>query len=718
MTARYFKIHFLLSLVLISSAYARAQSPIKLKELAKQEIDNRNWPAAYDWAKQAYRIDSANFESQVLLALCANEMKEFEESKRIFESIAEKDIGKLQPDANYYLARALKELGYYEDAEIFFRKYVKKSRTKNLLLKKKAEQEIKNCAWAQKNIQTDDSLHIYRLPAVLQHASADVFPRMDDSLLNYYFYEEEKMVWNQVTRSLQGGKVTVQTPMSYGYLTFLGDTAVGVETKEGISTMLMLVRQDSSWVVTSKLEKLNDGNSSMPHLVRINGVLHLFFVSDREGGEGGKDIWIARETKGVWAKPFNAGSRVNTIDDELSPFYINNKLYFTSTWYEGFGGWDIYYSNGKPGSFQRPENAGRGLNSNFNEWGLSFNPKIGIGFFCSDRPLDDGSKFPPCCTDLYAATWQLQEEEITKTKTDSLYTSLYELNKVLPVKLYFHNDEPNPDSNDTTTAFTYSETFEEYLKLRETYIRRLGKEPGATETTDEEVDAFFENQVQQGVNDLMLFEDLLKKELLAGNMVKVTVRGFASPRAASDYNRRLSLRRIASLKNKWMREKVFSDAFESNALEIIPLPFGEIQAKSGVSDDIKNERKSIYSKGARLERRIEIESVSINKKEEATAKLDVGSGILYLGRVKQGSFTSKEITISNSGNTVLTIDEVQASCGCTVPVLTKEVLEPGEKTILTITFSAPNKAGKEVKFVTLFSNGNAIKVITVEAIVE
>jgi archaellum component FlaF (FlaF/FlaG flagellin family) len=254
--------------------------------------------------------------------------------------------------------------------------------------------------------------------------------------------------------------------------------------------------------------------------------------------------------------------------------------------------------------------------------------------------------------------------------------------------------------------------------MQELYARKLGSEKGSTEYTDEEVDAFFENQVQQGMTDLNVFEELLRKELSAGNTVKVTVRGFASPRAASDYNRRLSLRRIASLKNKWMNDDVFRGAFESNALEIIPLPFGEIQSKSGVSDDIKNEKKSIYSKGARLERRIEIESISINKKEESVAKLDVGSGIVYLGRVKQGSFTTKEITISNSGTTTLQIDNVEASCGCTVPVLTKDTLVPGETTTLKITFSAPNRIGKEVKFVTLFSNGNAMKVITVEAIVE
>jgi tetratricopeptide (TPR) repeat protein len=714
-STRYLKIAILFFLVINCLPQSLAQSPAKLKELAKKEADALNWPAAYDWAKQAYDLDSTNFDSQVLLALCANEIKEFEESMKLFEKIAEKDLGKIQPDALYYLAKAKKELGYYEEAEILFRKFAKKSKTKNPALKKRAEQEIKNCTWALKNFQTDDSLHVYRLPDVLQHSGADVFPRMNDSLLNYYFYEEEKKIWNQVTRPLENGTVNVQTPLVFGYMTFLGDTAVGVETKEGRSSMLMLVRQDSSWVVINKLEKINAGNSSMPHLVRIDGILHLFFVSDREGGEGGKDIWIARETKGTWVKPFNAGSRVNTIEDELSPFYFNDKLYFTSSWYEGFGGWDIYYSSGKPGSFQRPENAGRGLNSNFNDWGLSFNPKMGIAFFSSDRPLDNGSKFPPCCTDLYAATWTKDVEEIT---SDSLYTSLYELNKVLPVRLYFHNDEPNPDSNDTTTAFTYSETFEEYLKLKETYIRKLGKEQGASESTDEEVDAFFENQVQQGMNDLVQFEGLLKKELLVGNTVKVTVRGFASPRAASDYNRRLSLRRIASLKNKWNKDEVFRNAFESNSLEIIPLPFGEIQSKVGVSDDIKNEKKSIYSKGARLERRIEIESVSINKKEEDSAKVDVGSGVLYLGRVAKGSFTTKEMTIINSGKLTLKIDSVEASCGCTVPVLTKDELVPGEKTTLKITFSAPNRTGKEVKFVTLYSNGNAIKVITVEAIVE
>ena len=95
-------------------------------------------------------------------------------------------------------------------------------------------------------------------------------------VLSHYFYEEEKKQWNQVVRSLGEGKISVLTPMSFGYMTFLGDTAVGVETKEGISSLLMLVRQDSTWVVINKLEKLK-GALREYHSIRINDQWRIIF---------------------------------------------------------------------------------------------------------------------------------------------------------------------------------------------------------------------------------------------------------------------------------------------------------------------------------------------------------------------------------------------------------------------------------------------------------
>lgn len=56
-----------------------------------------------------------------------------------------------------------------------------------------------------------------------------------------------------------------------------------------------------------------------------------------------------------------------------------------------------------------------------------------------------------CCNDLYKITYDVPVEI---EKGDPKVISLKELSNELPVVLYFHNDEPVPDSWDTTTTLT------------------------------------------------------------------------------------------------------------------------------------------------------------------------------------------------------------------------------------------------------------------------
>ncbi len=59
----------------------------------------------------------------------------------------------------------------------------------------------------------------------------------------------------------------------------------------------------------------------------------LYFASDRTGGYGGTDIWYAeRDANGLWGPPQNAGSKVNSARDELSPFQdsATGALYFAA----------------------------------------------------------------------------------------------------------------------------------------------------------------------------------------------------------------------------------------------------------------------------------------------------------------------------------------------------------------------------------------------------
>lgn len=70
----------------------------------------------------------------------------------------------------------------------------------------------------------------------------------------------------------------------------------------------------------------------------------LYFVSNRKGGLGGRDIWVSTKKDGQWGAPLNLGRNINTPKEEVSPFiHPNGKtLYFASDGLPGFGGFDIY----------------------------------------------------------------------------------------------------------------------------------------------------------------------------------------------------------------------------------------------------------------------------------------------------------------------------------------------------------------------------------------
>jgi len=72
----------------------------------------------------------------------------------------------------------------------------------------------------------------------------------------------------------------------------------------------------------------------------------LYFVSNRKGGKGGRDIWVSQLVEGSWSAPTNLGNNVNTIFEEVSPFIHQNgqTLYYASNGKPGFGGFDIYSS--------------------------------------------------------------------------------------------------------------------------------------------------------------------------------------------------------------------------------------------------------------------------------------------------------------------------------------------------------------------------------------
>lgn len=58
----------------------------------------------------------------------------------------------------------------------------------------------------------------------------------------------------------------------------------------------------------------------------------------------------------------------------------------------------------------------------------------------------------------------------------------------------------------------------------------------------------------------------------------------------------------------------------------------------------------------------------------------------------------------NRGNSPLVVNRVQASCGCTTPIWTKEPIEPGKKGSVTVTYNPQGRPGVFTKTITVYSN--------------
>ncbi|MEY3854975.1 MAG: hypothetical protein RIS68_989 [Bacteroidota bacterium] len=78
--------------------------------------------------------------------------------------------------------------------------------------------------------------------------------------------------------------------------------------------------------------------------------------------------------------------------------------------------------------------------------------------------------------------------------------------------------------------------------------------------------------------------------------------------------------------------------------------------------------------------------------------------VVYLGRVTQGDSARYTFHFKNKGNMPLKIMSVNASCGCTTPKWSQDLIQPGKKGFIKVTFNSAGKEGKVQKTVTAYCN--------------
>ncbi|MDR1975327.1 MAG: OmpA family protein [Bacteroidales bacterium] len=112
----------------------------------------------------------------------------------------------------------------------------------------------------------------------------------------------------------------------------------------------------------------------------------LYFASNRAGGFGDLDIWVATGSGTEFGEPVNLGSCVNSVEKECYPFLRNDTLlYFSSTGHNSMGGFDIFKATKNEDGFCDVTALDFPINTNSDDFAICFYKDQNKGYFSSNR---------------------------------------------------------------------------------------------------------------------------------------------------------------------------------------------------------------------------------------------------------------------------------------------------------------------------------------------
>lgn len=193
-----------------------------------------------------------------------------------------------------------------------------------------------------------------------------------------YQYEEGYPIIELENALNKPTKVSLTADKRYMYLASMDKTT-------GKYQIYFLQCIDGIWSQpdnVGNLINLNNSNQIHPFVTADGNT--LYFASDREGGQGGYDIWVSQKGKdGSWQQPTNAGKRINSPKDEFSPYLHPDyeSFYFSSNGWKGFGDFDLFYIDLSDIKMKKPMNIGRYINSEQSESDIVLS-KDGKTAFC------------------------------------------------------------------------------------------------------------------------------------------------------------------------------------------------------------------------------------------------------------------------------------------------------------------------------------------------
>ncbi|WP_332369519.1 OmpA family protein [Spirosoma telluris] len=364
--------------------YSSAQNP-KAQELYAQSIKlfgERKADEAIPYMEQAIKQDPNFTDAYLKLGQLYEFTKRYDPALAVYRNAI-----KLQPDspasgsAYQSLSNTLLRLGRYGEALPYLEKYQTMFAPQSAQAKRIARQ-IETARFAQEAMQHPQAVEPKPLSSVLQTTPSQYFPVLtadeqtlvftalkpegDEDLMTATFNGE---TWSPPT-SLASN---INTPENEGTASLSADgrtivfTACQGRKGFGSCDLYMSRKTGSDWSNPENLgPTINTRYYESQPALSADG-RQLYFVSDRPGGKGRRDIWRSERntTTGDWNEPVNLGEPVNTPFNEASPFIHPNgqSLFFASEGHVGMGGYDLFVADNGTSGWSAPTNLGYPINT-------------------------------------------------------------------------------------------------------------------------------------------------------------------------------------------------------------------------------------------------------------------------------------------------------------------------------------------------------------------
>jgi OOP family OmpA-OmpF porin len=411
--------------------------------LAMEAKRTRNLYLAQNYLEQLYVKDSLDNNVVEELANIYRLTHNYIKTEKFYQKILDGKKGDKHPEALFYLGQAQKNLKKYAEAQVSFQKFKKKASSfGDKKLSKLYKTELEGCSLAIGYKDSTEKAVAKNLGDKVNKSHIDFspIPTGENQIIFGSYNETKERVYElndklpldiEKRRFFTAEKVDNEwkkngvLPGPFNDNDF--DIANGCFSLDGkrfyftkcaenwqykmiCSIYESKLLSNGTWSQPEKLSDLvNNPNftSTHPTMGRESrrNMEVLYFVSDREGTRGGMDIWYTPfdPRKKEFKKARNCGSRLNTIGDEMTPFYDlpAKTLYFSTDGRPTIGGLDIYSMIGEASKWENPTHAGMQINSSADDLDFVLKPSNRGGYFVSNRVGGYSLYHPTCCDDIY-----------------------------------------------------------------------------------------------------------------------------------------------------------------------------------------------------------------------------------------------------------------------------------------------------------------------------